>query len=97
MGLCGPHRSAHTLPAMERDSWKDAGLGGQAGYGGKHKVATWVLKGWIHPTFQDIYSESSFGDRSRARGTLGLRRWTARARLGTGPPRDNARSRRKWC
>jgi hypothetical protein len=58
--------------------------------GGKNKAATMVLKGWIHRTFQDIYSEGSFDDRSRARGTLGLRRWTARACLGTGPSRDNA-------
>lgn len=41
-GLCGPHRSARTLPAMERDSWEGAGLGGQAGYGGKNKAATSV-------------------------------------------------------
>lgn len=37
-GLCDPHRSACTLPAMERDSWEGAGLGGQAGYGGKNKA-----------------------------------------------------------
>ncbi|XP_076793226.1 phosphatidylinositol N-acetylglucosaminyltransferase subunit Q isoform X3 [Arvicanthis niloticus] len=82
---------------MERDSWEGAGFGGQARYGGKNKATTSVLKVWIHPIFQDIYSEGSFDDRSRAHGTLGLRRWTARARLGTGPSRDNARSRRKWC